>query len=269
MKFEVVPGDVASPCVIHVPHAATAIPPEVRCALLLDDDELARELRHMTDAGTDELAAAVAEEVLPRPWLFVNRLSRLVVDPERFPDDREEMRLVGMGAVYTRTSHGLPLRAIEAPAEQALIDSYFTPYSEALANLVDERLAATGHVTLIDLHSYPVAALPYELHADARRPEVCLGADLDHTPPELLARALGVFAPIGEVVANEPFAGTYVPLRHYGLERRVSSLMVELRRDTYLREDGSMNTPGARKVVAALNQLLAGPISEFRALKCP
>jgi N-formylglutamate deformylase len=98
--FELVSGDVGSPVILHVPHASSTIPAYIRAGIVLDDAALAAELATMTDAHTDRIALAAAARVTPRPWLFVNRLSRLVVDPERFPDDREEMRAVGMGAVY-------------------------------------------------------------------------------------------------------------------------------------------------------------------------
>ena len=110
----------------------------------------------MTDAHTDLLARRISESVRGRrPWSFVNRLSRLVVDPERFPDEREVMNSVGMGAVYTRTSTGKRLRA-DSPSHRAeLIATLFEPYSQALADLVDDRLAATGSAVIFDLHSYP------------------------------------------------------------------------------------------------------------------
>ena len=115
----------------------------------------------MTDAHTDLLARRISERVNGRrPWSFVNRLSRLVVDPERFPDEREVMNRVGMGAVYTRTSTGKPLRA-DNPAHRAeLIATLFEPYSRAFADLVDDRLAATGCAVILDLHSYPEDPLP-------------------------------------------------------------------------------------------------------------
>ncbi|HZY00095.1 MAG TPA: N-formylglutamate amidohydrolase [Dermatophilaceae bacterium] len=106
MNFEIVPGDASSPYVVHVPHSSTGIPDDVRAHLMLDDDALAEELRLMTDARTEELARLAISQVKPRPWLFVNRLSRLVVDPERLTDEHEVMYAVGMGAVYTRTSGG-------------------------------------------------------------------------------------------------------------------------------------------------------------------
>ena len=90
---------------------------------------------------------------------------------------------------------------------------------------------ATGRAVLVDLHSYPVKALPYERHQDARRPPVCLGVDVDHTPATLVERVAPACSVIGQVVVNEPFAGSYIPLRHFGRDNRVSSVMVELRRD--------------------------------------
>ena len=109
ISFTTVPGDPGSPWILHVPHASTRIPPAVRARIVLDDEQLDAELRAMTDAHTDRLAARTSELVAARrPWAFVSGVSRLVVDPERFPDEREVMNRVGMGAVYTRTSTGWP-----------------------------------------------------------------------------------------------------------------------------------------------------------------
>ena len=116
-SFTTIAGDPASPWILHVPHSSTVIPRAVRDRIVLDDDALDAELTAMTDAHTDLLARRISESVRGRrPWSFVNRLSRLVVDPERFPDEREVMNSVGMGAVYTRTSTGKRLRADEPGA---------------------------------------------------------------------------------------------------------------------------------------------------------
>lgn len=256
VTFEIVSGDADSPYIVHVPHSSTTIPDDVRAQLLLEDDALAEELRHMTDAHTEALARTAAAQASPRPWLFVNRLSRLVVDPERLPDSHEEMYAVGMGAVYTRTSAGLPLREPSEQVEQILLKRFFHPYADALADLVDERISATGRAVLVDLHSYPVLALPYERHPDARRPPVCVGVDIDHTPEDLADLVWRACSAIGQVVVNEPYAGSYTPLRHFGRDNRVSSVMVELRRDTYLREDGTLDPHRASRICAALVSIL-------------
>jgi len=254
-SFELLPGADDSPVILHVPHSAREIPAAVRAGVLLDDEALGRELDHITDAHTAELAEAAAGLAAVTPWRFVNRLSRLVVDPERFPDEREEMLAVGMGAVYTRTTHGDVLRAADTDPEP-LVERYFRPYARAMTEAVADRLAVTGRAVIIDVHSYPTARLPYELHGDGPRPPVCLGTDAFHTPPELLTAAQWAFAACGETGLDSPFGGTYVPLGFHGTERRVGALMIEIRRDMYMAEPGGPAGPGLLRLARALAALV-------------
>ena len=211
----------------------------------------------MTDAHTDLLAHRISERVTNRePWSFVNGLSRLVVDPERFHDEREVMNSVGMGAVYMRTSTGTRLRAGSRAHRAELITTLFEPYSRALADLVDDRLAATGCAVIFDLHSFPKEPLPYELYPHDKRPVICLGADDRHTPAGLLEAARELFAPLGNLAINQPFRGTYVPLRHYGHDDRVTSIMLELRRDAYLRSDGAPDNAAIDRFATAAARLI-------------
>ncbi|WP_030897560.1 MULTISPECIES: N-formylglutamate amidohydrolase [unclassified Streptomyces] len=251
-SFDVLPGAGRSPVILHVPHAAREIPPAVRADIVLDDEELARELDHITDAHTAKIAEVAASLAGVTPWRFVNRLSRLVVDPERFPDEREEMRAVGMGAVYTHTTHGDVLRPGHVEAGP-LVERYFLPYARAMTRTVEERLAATGRAVVIDVHSYPSARLPYELHGEGPRPPVCLGTDPFHTTPALLDAARTAF---GETELDSPFSGAYVPLEFYGTDSRVEALMVEIRRDTYMTEPGGPAGPGLERLAAALAGLV-------------
>jgi N-formylglutamate amidohydrolase len=242
---------------LHVPHSSRVVPERVRHGIVLDDRALEAELDHITDSHTADLAARATAHCAVTPWRFVNGLSRLVVDPERFPDDREEMLAAGMGAVYTRTTHRKRLRP---PGEdpEPLLDRYFHPYARAMTAAVDERVAATGRAVVIDVHSYPATALPYELHGTGPRPPVCLGTDGFHTPPGLLARAEAAFAGFGGTGLNSPFPGTYVPLKHYGTDRRVGALMIEIRRDLYMTEPGGPAGPGLDALATALATLVDG-----------
>ncbi|MDX3074349.1 N-formylglutamate amidohydrolase [Streptomyces sp. NPDC088354] len=259
--FRLEEGATGSPVLLHVPHSARTVPAPVRERILLDDAGLDAELDRMTDSHTALLAERAA--VGTGAWRFVNGLSRLVVDPERFPDEREEMRAVGMGAVYTRTSHLTPLREDDAAHEHALLDAWFHPYAAAMTAAVQDRLDAASRAVVIDVHSYPSAPLPYELHGDGPRPPVCLGTDAFHTPPWLSAAAREAFAGCGGIGLDSPFSGTYVPLKHYRATPGVSALMVEIRRDVYMDEPGGAPHAGLDLVAGALATLIglieAGP----------
>ncbi len=256
-SFRLLPGAATSPVILHVPHSSRAVPESVRGDIVLDDRELEQELDHITDSHTADIAAAASAASAVTPWRFVNGLSRLVIDPERFPDEREEMLAVGMGAVYTRTTHRERLRA-DGFDGGPLIDRYFHPYADAMARAVGERLDAVGRAVIIDVHSYPTRPLPYELHGAGRRPPICLGTDRFHTAPGLLAAAEKAFAGFGGTGLDSPFAGTYVPLDYYGKDRRVGALMVEIRRDVYMSEPGGPAGPGLVALAAALAELVDG-----------
>jgi hypothetical protein len=56
---------------------------------------------------------------------------------------------------------------------------------------------------------------------------------------------------------NTPFAGSYVPLRHWQREPLVSSAMVEARRDLYMGEPGGPIHDGYNALAECLSRLLA------------
>ena len=240
--------------ILHVPHAATAIPADVRAGIVLDDLALDLELLRSTDAYTDEVALGAADMAALRPWCFVNRLSRLVVDPERFPDERERMRSVGRGAVYTRTSDGGLLRQPTEATERQLIQRFFEPYAQSMEELVAERLKDAGRAVIIDVHSYPSSPMAYELRASQTRPQLCLGVDAFHSPAALVEAARRAFdGRLEKLGVNQPYAGAYVPLRWFGKEPRVEAIMLEVRRDAYMNE--------ATGALISLGQVTAGYVS--------
>ncbi|MGC0363233.1 N-formylglutamate deformylase [Rhodococcus sp. 27YEA15] len=247
------PPDEPSPVVLHVPHSSRQIPPDIRVDLLLSDADLADELDEATDTATDQIALAALALVRHRPVTVINRLSRLVVDPERFSGGSEPAEQFGRGAVYTRTCSGAPLRREPYPRRSELLDRYFRPYAQAVTEAVADRLTVCGRAVVVDLHSYPLIASGFEDRL-APRPPLCIGTDELHTPPWLIAAVRHAFTGIGQVFENSPYSGCYVPLRYYGHDRRVSAVMIELRRDTYL-IDPQTSTPD--RIEALGNRLAA------------
>ncbi len=122
------------------------------------------------------------------------------------------------------------------------------------ADLVERTLDRHGRAVILDVHSYPLRPSPYELHADERRPELCVGVDPFHTPAELVAGVREGFDGL-ELLENEPFHGAYVPLKYYEQDERVRSVMLELRRDLYLHE-GDADQDAVTSLGAMLRRLV-------------
>jgi len=245
--------------IIHLPHASRLIPEHERVGLTLSEEGLNRELLRMTDWYADELfdlGADTARLIFP--------VSRLVVDPERFAEDEAEpMAAKGMGAVYTKTSDGRPLRSPLDDAErERLLQSYYYPHHAMLERLVAEAIADHGRCLIVDAHSFPSSPLPCDLDQSPHRPDICLGTDPFHTPEWLQRRAAESFRETGwSVEFDRPYSGTIVPMSRYQTDARVHSIMVEINRALYMEEDTGERSgrfgEARRKTRSALGAIIA------------
>lgn len=115
-----------------------------------------------------------------------------------------------------------------------------------------------GRAVIIDLHSYPETPSGFEDPA-AARPALCIGTDPVHTPEWLAEATRGAFASLpefDEIGENTPYSGCYVPLRHYGRDERVTSVMIELRRDVYLTDPRTPHPERVERIGRALATLI-------------
>lgn len=225
--------------ILHIPHASTLVPEQYLNSFDLSEEELKRELLLMTDHFTDEFFACDINvfDVLKFP------VSRLLVDPERFESDEDEiMSKVGMGCVYEKTHFGKPLKNASQIRDE-LISKYYQPHHERFTNMVDECLKLNSKCLIVDCHSFPKNPLLYELNQEPVRAEICIGTDDFHTPKELTEYFFTAFSDAGYSVSiNTPFSGSIVPLKFYQSEKRVQSVMIEVRRDLYINEETGQKT---------------------------
>jgi N-formylglutamate deformylase len=241
--------------VIHVPHSSMLVPGDVRSTLVLDDLELERELLRLTDRYTDELFdldPAIATTI-------VFGVSRLVVDPERFTDDAiEPMAARGMGAVYTSTTDGAPLRSrLDAPERAELLARFYEPHHTSLETATHAALDATGRCLIVDAHSFPDSPLGSDLDQEPGRPEICIGTDAFHTPARLATEAVNGFQGL-EVAVNRPYAGAMVPARWYRHDKRVSAVMIEINRRLYMDETTGQKNAGFAETRATVQSVVTG-----------
>jgi N-formylglutamate amidohydrolase len=228
--FTLADNSTSTPVILHAPHGSRFIPEELKHSFSISSSELEVEKDHMTDHFTNDLVASMSGASS-----LVNGLCRFVVDVERFPDEREEMLAVGMGAFYTQGSQKQKIRDTAEISNPALRE-FFDAYSNAFTELVQRTVDTHGRAVIIDVHSYPKQPLPYELHSNENRPQLDIGADSAHTSALLVGEVVKAFSHL-EVGINESFHGTYVPLRFYeAQDSRVQSVMLEIRRDTYMDE---------------------------------
>jgi N-formylglutamate amidohydrolase len=255
MTYSVFNPEPSIPVVANVPHASSAIPDEVRDQFIISDQQLHEEQRLLVDWFTDELYAPIQRA---GGCIVRHGVSRFVLDPERFEDDSQEvMAARGMGALYTHGCHRQEIRRqLSAAEREVMLAKYYRPYHAELISRVSKTIERFGRCFVIDCHSYPQNALPYELHGDSERPDIVLGTDTFHTPQAVIALIEDVVQKAGYSFGlDRPFAGTYVPLPMYK-DPRVVAFMLEINRGAYMDETSTAKHEGFAKIEAVIGHIV-------------
>ena len=219
---------------VHVPHASTIIPKQYLYQFNIH--KLSYELKVMTDRYCDELFDNGST-------MIKTEVSRLVCDVERFRDDKDEiMANIGMGAVYKSCSDLSLLRKFSNKEKQHILKQYYDTHHNNFEKMVEEKIRLYDKCLIIDGHSFYPTPLPYELNQDKDRPDFCIGTDSFHTSEEMTRKVYEFFSKKGfSVKINKPFAGTIVPMKYYGKDKRVYSIMIEINRKLYMEEPDIKN----------------------------
>jgi N-formylglutamate deformylase len=251
---------VSEPLLIHLPHSSVHIADDDRRDILLDHSELHAELLKLTDRYTDELFE------YPDALIHKNSNSRIVIDPERFRNDKDEiMSQFGIGAIYTHSESGRLIKNITADRREELMKKYYDPYHEELEKKTQRILDEYGKCLIIDGHSFPQKPLVFELDKDPNRPDICIGTCDFHTPEKLIQIMEDFIKGKGMTVKrNAPFAGTMVPMKYYRKDKHVTSVMIEVNRRLYMDEATGEKLPCFEAVRAFVLSLVGKVTESFR-----
>lgn len=108
------------------------------------------------------------------------------------------------------------------------IETYYTPYHQALTALLNEAIAQHGSVYLLDLHSF-MGIITDDVCLGNAQGTTCTDKFLELVADSFAHRGYGV-------VKNKVFTGGHIT-RHYGQQPGVEALQVEIRYPIYLPAD--------------------------------
>ncbi|MGI9412703.1 MAG: N-formylglutamate amidohydrolase [Hyphomicrobiales bacterium] len=235
---EIVNRDGGSPFLFVCEHADRKIPRNLG-NLGLGDGDLARHIAW--DIG----AASVARQLAGAfdATLVLQRYSRLVVDCNRPPRSP-----AAMPEISERTA--IPgNEAISEAEREARIAGIFDPFHDALAGLLDERLAAGRDTTLVTVHSfnrtYDGFERPWHVGAQYNR-----GPGFSQCINALLAQDRTLC--IGD---NQPYPvndETHYTIPVHGERRGITHTMLEVQNDLIKDAQGQMTW--AERLAGVLRQ---------------
>ncbi|MCM8734730.1 N-formylglutamate amidohydrolase [Azospirillum sp. A1-3] len=259
--FEILaPQSQRLPLVLASPHSGNAYSAAFLASSRLD----ARALRKSEDCFVDEIFAfapglgvPLIRALFPRAYLDVNR-EAYELDPEMFADPlpayvntRSPRVAAGLGTIARVVANGEDIYKGKLRFAEALdrVSRCYTPYHNALRQLVDATRDAFGHVLLIDCHSMPSASATTDGRRGGGRgashPDIVLGDCFGNAcAPAVIDAAEEYLCGLGYAVSrNNPYAGGYTT-RHYGRPRQgIHTLQIEIARDLYMDEAALTRLP--------------------------
>ena len=216
--------------ILHIPHSSLNIP--FSDGFTISDDEIDQELLKLTDRYTDDLFHSPHDEAI------VAGFSRIFCDPERFPNDEDEvMAQFGMGVLYEKSDEGKEIRKVSPELRQIIMDGYYHKHHSAFKQAVNLQLQYFEKALIIDCHSYPGKPLKRDLDQTPDRPDFNIGTDSYHTPQLLIDISVDFFDKAGYSLGIDwPYKGAIVPMEHYRKNNKVFSIMLEINRVLYMNE---------------------------------
>ena len=244
-----------SPLVISVPHAGTALPPDL--APLLTPRALALPDTDWHVAALYDFAPTMGATMI------VARYSRYLIDLNRPPDDAALYSAAPQtGLCPTHSFAGEPLyvdgRASLGGVEiEQRRQEYWQPYHDTLRASLNATRERHGYAVLLDAHS--IRSVIPRLFAD-RLPDVNVGTYAGRSCSGLVNEALRAqlnAAPRWSHVLDGRFKGGHIT-RHYGQpESGVHAVQIELAQCSYMDEsDGVYEESRAAPLRGLLRSLI-------------
>ena len=213
--------------IIHIPHSSLKIPSHEH--YVVSEMELYNEMMLLTDHATDRIFK------IDNGLHLITDFNRIFCDVERLPDNQEEMYKYGRGFYYTKRDSGLELRIESNENKSNIYNNYYLPHHNELNRLVNESLENNGSAFILDCHSFANTPFQSDLIKDSDRPDICIGTDSYHTPDKLVNIINDFFINKGyDVLIDNPYSGTIIPMEHYKKNPNVNGIMIELNRDLYM-----------------------------------
>ena len=238
--FSVINPDIISDTLLVCDHGGLAIPVALD-GLGLNAAMLARHISH--DIGAAEVTRLLSTR-LRAPGILFN-YSRLVIDPNRRPDDPTAIREISDGIVIPGN------RSLDVIDREERYDALHRPYQNTIASML-ERIEERGNMpAVISVHSFTPVMKGYE------RPwHVGVLTNVDRRMGDALMAALSVSKDIC-IGDNLPYSGMSpygYTIETQAVPKGFPNVLIELRQDLIDTHHGAVEW--ASRIGEALEQVL-------------
>jgi N-formylglutamate amidohydrolase len=251
-----------TPLTVEVPHAGLFVDARALSFLVAP----ARAIGRDADLYVDELYEGVTSR---GATLIVSHVSRYVVDLNRNEHDVDADSVEGApshtratrGIIWRLTSDGS--RVLDAPLPRReldrRLDTYYRPYHEALAAVLERKRARFGYAVVLAAHSMPSVGRAGHGDPHATRADVVPGTRGRTSAGKPFIDVVDAHARAStlSVAHDDPYQGGYTT-QHYGRpDLAVHVVQVELARRLYMDEPTLAKNAGFDRMRAWCTDLAA------------
>ncbi|MBN2306773.1 N-formylglutamate amidohydrolase [Candidatus Peregrinibacteria bacterium] len=222
------------PILITIPHCSTFVPAELRRLMMLRDWQIHRMCDPFTDVIFD----------IPKAYVVKAKISRLVADLNRAPDDIEsEAKLSTAGVVASIDIDGNPI--YKTPPSMDMIMERVTNYHDTFHDKIDELKSNVKF--LIDGHSMRSAGPSTRPDAGQQRADIVLGnRDYTTCSRHMTRKIMRFFEDRGfSVQINNPYKGAYLIGSHCS-RKGLPGIQIEVNEKLFMNE--KLHRPYKRKL---------------------